>query len=572
MNADFSDELDILTAHDLFDTLNIDPKLTQLNQLVGLDAPYLDQLYHHAITDFAEVAQLAPASEGHHHARPGGLIEHTLDMVHIALTIRQGRKLPLGSTPEEQTQQAHRWTYAVFAGALLHDIGKLFTSFRLNVTDELGERSVWTPLHGPMRLCEQSRYCIEFCDSPYRHHTRMGLACLGLLPKPGIQWLAENPLLFHELCSYLSGQVFESGVIGEIVTAADRRSTARDLKVDAQRYQSTRVTGLGDRVIQAIRQILAEKSEKRNTPGAMVWTHEERTYLICRPLIMKVMQYLTDQGLTGVPQEYTRYYDLLLEYGYALPHPADETASIWSIKVTLDGSDFEQTFTVLAFESRRVFAPTRLPEDLPGTLEVVSSKDPAIERESVSMPCAEDSASDTQSVEVHDDRVVEPVPGSQPDDSNSIVFRSPAVADATAMSYSFDDNRYDIAEKFLEWVRDSIVHKQQPFNSVGALLHILPEGNVAVVTPIAFKRFCTDHGLDEDDFVRLQQRFARRKWNLKTPHTEQNVWPLWATGNNRTSKLNCWIITREHVFGDLKPPEHNKFITMKADPVEPSSS
>ncbi|MDR2452028.1 MAG: TraI domain-containing protein, partial [Candidatus Accumulibacter sp.] len=59
-------------------------------------------LYQSPLERYAELAQSFPASENHHHAYPGGLLDHGLEIVACALKLRQARLLPVGVTPEEQ--------------------------------------------------------------------------------------------------------------------------------------------------------------------------------------------------------------------------------------------------------------------------------------------------------------------------------------------------------------------------------------------------------------------------------------------------------------------------------------
>ena len=543
-----SAEFPVLEPRVLFQKLTIDPDFVTLRQLAGVPDAYFDQLYLDAIHRFARAAQLVPASETHHHARPGGLLEHTLDMVHISLQLRRGHKLPQGASPDTIEAESRRWTYAIFAATLLHDVGKLLTQFRILVKDQ-----PWTPFHGDITSSGASIYRIEFRDSPYQHHTRMGASCLALLPSVGLSWLAAEPELFHQLNAYLSGQVFESGVFGEIVTTADRESVARDLKLDSKRYRSSRQVALIDRVTDTLRSLLAEKTVKRNRPGALLWTLDGTTYAVCRPLIEAIQSRLKEQGVTGIPSEYADYYDLLLEHGLALPTPSDPQAAIWSIQIS--EGDFSQIMSVLAFETRRVFRPTRLPPDFRGEIQVIDRVVKTHEVETI--------VDKTTSVETTDN--TESVNGSSTDPKVETISEAtgPAPAPAgpgpedksPATKLTWDD---DVAEAFLIWVRAGILDGKLPVNKVDAVLHTLEHGRVAVVTPAAFKRFCSLKGLD--DFSRLQKRFTRKKWNIKTEGSSQNVWPLWAKGKTKKACLNCWILRKDVVYGDREPPPANPFI------------
>lgn len=91
------------------------------------------------IAAFAEFVQLLPASESHHHAEPGGLFTHTMEVANFALDYRRGQILPKGAPPEAIGEQAHRWTYAVFIAALLHDVGKPIADVRVQLRKGLRE-------------------------------------------------------------------------------------------------------------------------------------------------------------------------------------------------------------------------------------------------------------------------------------------------------------------------------------------------------------------------------------------------------------------------------------------------
>ena len=101
---------------------------------------------------FAEFVQLLPASESHHHAQPGGLWIHSLEVVDAALTYRAGIELPPGASTEVRKRLEHRWTFAVLAAALLHDVGKLVSDLVVTLfAQDPRAGTPWIPLAGPMR-------------------------------------------------------------------------------------------------------------------------------------------------------------------------------------------------------------------------------------------------------------------------------------------------------------------------------------------------------------------------------------------------------------------------------------
>ncbi|HBS5676393.1 TraI domain-containing protein [Klebsiella sp. 141240] len=66
----------------------------QLRQLVALPDPLFRSLYLTPVARYAALTQQFPASEHHHHAYPGGLLDHSLEVAVYAVRLRQSRLLP----------------------------------------------------------------------------------------------------------------------------------------------------------------------------------------------------------------------------------------------------------------------------------------------------------------------------------------------------------------------------------------------------------------------------------------------------------------------------------------------
>ena len=81
-----------------------------LRTKLGFPPEMYDAAVRPVIDAFAEFVQLLPASESHHHAEPGGLFTHTIEVASFALDYRRGRVLPKGAPPEAIGEKAHRWT------------------------------------------------------------------------------------------------------------------------------------------------------------------------------------------------------------------------------------------------------------------------------------------------------------------------------------------------------------------------------------------------------------------------------------------------------------------------------
>ena len=75
-------------------------------QRTSLSRKQFAALYRMPLERYAELVQMFPASESHHHAYLGGMLDHGLEIVAFALKLRQSHLLPAGATPEDQAAQA----------------------------------------------------------------------------------------------------------------------------------------------------------------------------------------------------------------------------------------------------------------------------------------------------------------------------------------------------------------------------------------------------------------------------------------------------------------------------------
>ncbi|MBK6603852.1 MAG: TraI domain-containing protein [Betaproteobacteria bacterium] len=133
---------------------------------------------------------------------------HTLETVQHALQRRQGLMLPPGAPTEAQQRQQHRWTYAVFVAALLHDTGKAAHDLRITYDSAAHANLVWNPLAGSLPALAAERYRVDFAHGAtrdYAAHRRFPLVLPPqFAPPPVLGWLAEGSTLLQELAEYLS--------------------------------------------------------------------------------------------------------------------------------------------------------------------------------------------------------------------------------------------------------------------------------------------------------------------------------------------------------------------------------
>jgi hypothetical protein len=138
------------------------------------------------IEGYAAFVHGLPATESRPQAHADARFTHALQVGSRALDFRRGQILPRGAAPEVIGAQAHRWTYAVFVAALLHDT---------------------------------------------RHEGLAEQLLNRFVPPLVLEWLAADPVLMRELVTFLSGDdSAPTGAISELVRRAAGQSPSRDLR------------------------------------------------------------------------------------------------------------------------------------------------------------------------------------------------------------------------------------------------------------------------------------------------------------------------------------------------------
>ena len=288
-----------------------------------------------------------------------------MDVIERALRQRKSFELPLNAGSEIIFEQEHFWTYAIFIGALLHDIGKMTTSTLI----VLNNGKVWNPHQSSLLKSEANSYHIRFDQHPYKYHTQIANSFFHLIPEKGRGWLIQYPDIFSELCAWLYGDYYEFGMIGQIIRFADGQSVAANLKIGGEqaRFINAPEIPLIEKMMTALRELLQFGELKVNgTEGSSGWCIGSFTYLVCGTVADKVRSYLNKLGSTDIPGDNTRLFDTWQEHGYAINNQSD--AAIWVIKVN---DRFK--LTVLKFETNRLFHPSKHPGEFQGQISVIEN-------------------------------------------------------------------------------------------------------------------------------------------------------------------------------------------------------
>lgn len=369
--------LPVLEARALFSRTGADVYIAKIRQRLGFTPESYERDIQPLFDAFAQFVQLLPASESHHHAQPGGLLVHLLEVAAYALHFRDAYKLPKGATPEEQTRLAARYSYAVLAGALLHDIGKPVSDVEVILVNEAGEKKPWVPLGGTMAQQGGLWYSVGFsAQRDYRKHEKLGLPLLrALVPGDALAWLGEYRPVMDELLQLMSGEG-EGGVLHEVISKADRESVRENLLQGPRtRFASARAVPLIERLMAGLRRLLEEGHVPLNRAGATGFSDGKSLWCVAGTIANAVRDYLNRNetraaGAAGIPEDNSRLFDTWAEYGALTPNA--QAGAIWNVKLTIGA--WTQTLTMVRFPLEKLFSdPARYPSALPpGAIETVS--------------------------------------------------------------------------------------------------------------------------------------------------------------------------------------------------------
>ncbi len=347
-------QLKVMTAEELIAFTKQQGRLRNIKRIVQMDDVRYKILYQDVIERFAELVQLMPASQAHHHAVPGGLFVHTLEVMEYALSLRQQYKLPLLAAQEIQEAQRHVWTYAIFAAAILHDVGKRLTLGRFVWVDKEGYLE---PFVSDIPKLKGRLYQILFHESKYHQlHEQLGLAFAAyLFPTVGLDFLFSQLHIMQELMAYIHEDASHDGAIGRILRAADQSSTGQSLAhSDSRKFSGANLENIGERLMTQLRRLLAGNHFVINRSNGNVYTSEDKryTYIMSKTLGDELRNTMAELGQTDIPGDNNRIFDILQEYGFAEANPDTGQVihyirRIWQDKI--------HVFSVIKFSSGKLF-------------------------------------------------------------------------------------------------------------------------------------------------------------------------------------------------------------------------
>lgn len=497
-----ADLLPVHSGEHLLSTQDRQAQLRELARLVAVPQTRFDTLYRAAVLRFARYVQLLPASESHHHAYAGGLLDHTLEVLIETLKQRRALMLPPGAAAEEVRRKEDVWTYAATLSALLHDVGKAAALQRVMLTNALGqERGYWDPYTGAMP--DKAFYRIEFLrDRSYPLHARVApLLARYVVPESGMTWLASDRQVLSSWLASISGDHETAGVLGQLIQTADGASTARNLGAQTPRMQAARSKPLHEKLLTSLRYLIAEGQLPLNRNGAAGWLVGDDLWLVSKRVADALREQLQAEGHNGIPTRNDRIFDVLQEHRLVV---ANGEHAIWRARI--QGQDWGNAhdLTVLRMPAFQVWPnPQSRPAPFAGTVMPLAVT-----------PISEDSSESTSKATTSSG---EPVEGSQI--PNSAPSPTPPSPDKTTSPRESTTQPSDTNDKFggnpfycwlTQGLREGTITSNQP----DARVHRTHEG-VLLVSPALFRDYARNQG-DESQWEHAQKRVLKLKLHTAT--------------------------------------------------------
>ncbi|VVN71336.1 MobH family relaxase [Pseudomonas fluorescens] len=547
--------LAIESAHSLLAAEHRRQLLDRIWQYTALSHAQFIQLYLNPIHRYAEQVQQLPASETHHHAYLGGMLDHGLELVACSLKLRQSYLLPTGAAPEDQAAQTDAWSAGIAYGALLHDIGKIAVDLQV----ERQDGRVWHPWQGPLDQPYRFRY-LKGRDY-HLHGAAAGLLYTQILDRPILDWLSGFPSLWGSLLYVLAGQYERAGVLGELVIQADRVSTAQNIGGNPSKALQAPVHSLQHHLVSGLRH-LVQHELKLNQPGAAGWLTQDALWLVSKTVTDKLRAYLLSQSIEGIPSSNIAVFDELQSHGLAESTP--EGKAIWTALVTQ--GDWEQSFTFLRLQPALIWRNEERPEAFSGTVSVAVDDHPT---DAPASPAASEAVStgSRQSSSLKDPMAMEDA-----DYLDTLLdmfeLEEPEVSDeSSASTLEISNTSLDgPGQAFLNWVKESILSHKLVINDSKAKVHTV-DGTVFLVTPGLFQRYAQEfpgvsHGTCQEieEWRWVQKQFEKLKVHRKRADG-LNIWACKVQGPRKKTTLKGYLIAEPTSLLESIPP-NNPFLAL----------
>lgn len=573
-----------LSSMELLGTPRRRQLLENIWQRASLSKQQFEEIYRRPLANYAELVQQLPASENHHHAHPGGMIDHGLEIVAYALKVRQTYLLPIGAAPESQSAQAEAWSAAAAYGALAHDIGKIVVDLQV----ELQDGSTWHPWNGPINQPYRFKYVKS---REYQlHGAASALLIHQLLPRTALDWLSRFPELWAQLIYLFAGQYEHAGILGEIIVKADQASVAQELGGNPDRALAAPKQSLQRQLADGLRFLVKDKF-KLNQPGGPSdgWLTQDALWLVSKPVSDQLRAYLLAQGIEGVPSSNSTLFNMLQDQAIIQTNAEDK--AIWTATVD-NGAGWRNKFTLLKIAPALIWTdPAERPAPYSGSLVVANGntsteksettceipielvEQPQVPEAKMTLrqPAPRVAKPSTDDQEETDDlyALLGSInsPPEELDTSHDSSAASPTntrgeenlqqplgtaepadYAPETVEDVFMPSRSTDLGQRFVGWMKSGIAARRLFINDTKALVHTV-DGTAMLVTPGIFKRYVQEHpeleklaqAKETNGWKLVQRAFEKQNLHRKTSKS-LNIWTIKVSGPRKTKELKAYLL------------------------------
>ena len=572
-----------MSTTDLLATSRRQMLLKNIWQRTAVSRAQFDCLYLGPIERYSALVQRFPASESHHHAYEGGMLDHGLEIMAYALKLRQSHLLPIGSSPETQTAQAEAWTAATAYAALLHDIGKI----AVDIDVETADSKVWHPWHGPLSSPYRFRYRP---GREYRlHSAAAGLLYTAILERDVLDWLSTFPALWSAFLYVLAGQMEHAGILGELVTKADQASVAQEMGGDPQKALMAPKQSLQRKLLDGLRYLIKDKLKLNQPDASDGWLTDDGLWLVSKTVSDKLRAHLLSQGISGIPQSNNGVFDVLQEH--AIAQPTADGKIIWKVAIT-SKSGWSSSLTVFKVSPALIWETGERPDPFEGSVVAVTADT------STDEPATADGLSAKPDQAKQTASPVPAIPSVKADSLDAVLdLLGPSIVPEAAVDISIPDNSArtenmklsppetiqplkktktvsgsdeDIepsVDHFLVWLKEAILSKKLIINDAQALVHTVAD-SVFLVSPSLFIRYtqefpqCGKLARAEEmmDWQWAQKQFEKLKVHKKQPNG-MNIWTCEVKGPRKTRRVHGYLLDKpELIMPEI--PFNNPFLAL----------
>jgi len=307
---------------------------------------------------FAETVGDLPASAEHHHAEPGGLYRHSLEVALKALEEFEGNiimeRRPDGSVDSfRSSRNRPRWQYATFVAALCHDLGKLF-EFEVR-----GKGETWCPINQPYAEFGRRVKAPVASWRPEREHgahARLsGLLLHHVISREDIAYLGLPRLMHLASCLSDGHSSGTATLLSQMVSRGDQASVEQAQPAIAAQPDSK--VGL---LLQTFQELITSGEMGINIPGGQVFVEGDKAAVVVPLAVSLARDRLKPKQIVLPPN--THLYNMLRS---ARLVDADEAGhSVRRIRV--QGKQGSVSLSALIFSTEKV-VPKQILPTLPAT-------------------------------------------------------------------------------------------------------------------------------------------------------------------------------------------------------------